>query len=152
MSRLRATRRRALEEPGKPDLTPAIDLVFNLIVFFLVVSELGQQDLLDLQLAHASQAQPPRAVDPSNALRLDLSGDGEISLRGRRYPARLGQSQALAGALRQASARGDAPEGALVTIRAARGAPFGQVQAALEACVGAELWRTQLAASPDAPR
>ena len=42
------------------DMTPMIDVVFLLIIFFMVITDLTQQDLEDLQLPLAEQATPDK--------------------------------------------------------------------------------------------
>lgn len=65
-------------KPRRPDLTPMIDVVFLLLVFFMLVSRFGAQNVLPLYPAGgdgtASWDGPPRVVD--------LYANGEIGLNG----------------------------------------------------------------------
>ena len=42
------------------NMTPMIDVVFLLIIFFMVITDLTQQDLEELQLPTAENAQPDK--------------------------------------------------------------------------------------------
>ncbi|MEO0662385.1 MAG: biopolymer transporter ExbD, partial [Planctomycetota bacterium] len=42
------------------DMTPMIDVVFLLIIFFMVITDLTQRDLEDLHLPLAEQATPDK--------------------------------------------------------------------------------------------
>ncbi|MEW2915692.1 biopolymer transporter ExbD [Ruegeria sp. ANG10] len=49
----------------KPNLTPMIDVVFLLLVFFMLASRFGTESILPLPLASAGQeySGPPRLID-----------------------------------------------------------------------------------------
>lgn len=63
----------------RPALTPMIDVVFLLLVFFMLASRFGVERTLQLSLggtgAQAAWSGPPRLVD--------IGAQGEISLNGR---------------------------------------------------------------------
>ena len=61
----------------KPDMTPMIDIVFQLIIFFLVVTEMAAKDLADVTLPRAEQS---TADDnpPSDRLIINVRKDGRI--------------------------------------------------------------------------
>ena len=50
-------RRSAIERGEQLDLTPMIDIVFNLIIFFMLVSELSNLELEQLRLPFAGEAE-----------------------------------------------------------------------------------------------
>ena len=52
-------RKSRLEKEPEPklDLTPMIDIIFNLIIFFMIVSDFSALTVEDLQLAYADEAQ-----------------------------------------------------------------------------------------------
>ena len=148
---MRRTRREQLEQP-KPDLTPMIDIVFNLIVFFLVVSELSNLQVEPISLAKADQAQPP--PERGAGITLNVLEDGAVSLRGASYmrsDPRLGAAleiEAL-GHPREPSQAGEPPPSTLrVNLRVDREARFGAVQEVLERCIDQGLYKTTFAADP----
>ncbi len=67
------------------DMTPMIDVVFLLIIFFMVITDLTQQDLEDVDLPVAAHAKPD-TPDP-NEWRpiLNVIYDGEIIYKKKTY-------------------------------------------------------------------
>jgi biopolymer transport protein ExbD len=64
------------------DLTPIIDVVFNLLIFFMVVTHFEEQDVeLDVTLASASEARPLTATD--EAVFVNINRDGRYTADGR---------------------------------------------------------------------
>ena len=52
-----ARKKQSTDFEMKMNMTPMIDVVFNLIIFFMIVTDLTQQELEDLTLPKADQAQ-----------------------------------------------------------------------------------------------
>ena len=50
------------------DMTPMIDVVFNLIIFFMVITDMTQQDLEYLVLPRAQEAQEDPGDDPERLI------------------------------------------------------------------------------------
>jgi biopolymer transport protein ExbD len=85
---------RRLKAPPKADmdinLTPMIDVVFNLIIFFMVITDLTQKDIEFLILPRAERAAPDESPDPERIIIniIDMSSgpnqkrvnNGELSL------------------------------------------------------------------------
>ena len=69
--------RREIQKELKIDMTPMIDIVFQLIIFFLVVTEMAAKDLADVTLPRAEQS---TADDnpPSDRLIINVRKDGEL--------------------------------------------------------------------------
>lgn len=61
-------------EPLEIDMTPMIDIVFLLIVFFMIVVDLTQQDLVILQLPNAEFAIPDKKPE-ANRLTVNVTWD-----------------------------------------------------------------------------
>ncbi len=62
-----ARRRKSKSEEVKMDMTPMIDCVFQLIIFFFLIIDLQNQDLEDLVLPRSDKAvpdEPPEGVRP----------------------------------------------------------------------------------------
>ncbi len=74
---------RAMDDSGEMDMTPMIDIVFNLLIFFMVVTDLSQKELADLTLPLAHMAQEDKDNDPDDRVILNVDKNGEIKYRGR---------------------------------------------------------------------
>jgi biopolymer transport protein ExbD len=102
-------------------LTPLIDVVFLLLIFFMLASSFAQERALTLEVAELG----PRArLDQSRALRVELGSDGSTRVEGRG----VARSE-LIGAL--ARALGDAP-GRPVLVIPEDGASVQQITWLLE--------------------
>jgi len=71
----------ASEDEGKMDMTPMIDIVFNLVIFFMLVTDINQKDLAELTLPLAHKAQDDDGKDPDDRLILNISRDGRILVK-----------------------------------------------------------------------
>ena len=72
----------SVEESG-PDLTPVIDVVFLLLIFFLVATEYHQEEReLDVVLPEVTQAQP---LTMTKELVVNITKAGEYKVAGRDY-------------------------------------------------------------------
>ena len=157
-------RKRAAEaDPYSTDMTPRIDLVFNLIVFFLVVSELSDLSLEEVTLAPADQAHD--AEPGSEILQLNVVGSGLVKVGGSAYTAgqRPGGAKpsglpTLRGLLDLEAARaprepsqglGLGPSTLRVNLRVDASTPFEEVHRVIGDCQDAELYKLSLAAAKE---
>jgi biopolymer transport protein ExbD len=125
------------------DMTPMIDVVFQLIIFFLVASHLAQQETqLELDLPKATSGH--RTADDEDLRRVvvnvlpDESPAGQILVSGRRMTA-----AELTRLIGYESQR--AEKRLEVRIRSHRKAPFAQIEPILLACARAGVWRVTFA-------
>jgi biopolymer transport protein ExbD len=120
------------------NMTPMIDVVFLLIIFFLVSSQLAQRETriqVDLPTAGGGQADVSAAVP---RLTLTLQEDGRIWLGGRRL-----RVEQLSEHLRADLAR-HGPE-LEVRVRCDRRVPYRQVEPLLASVVRAGVWNVSFA-------
>ena len=111
---------------GSLSLTPLIDVVFLLLVFFLVATRFAQEDReLEVQLPTASEARP--LTEEPKELFVNIDKDGNYFVSGKRLAA-----TEVEGALRQAVA--DNPVNQSVVIRADRRVPFDYVVTVMDLC------------------
>ncbi|MEO0529565.1 MAG: biopolymer transporter ExbD [Planctomycetota bacterium] len=111
------------------DLTPMIDVVFLLIIFFLVSSHLARRETrLALDLPKATTGQPDD--DPSPRLTINVAADGQLLLGALPLEPRQ-----LAESLDEAQARQDDP--LRVRLRGDERAPYAAIEPALAACAAA---------------
>jgi biopolymer transport protein ExbD len=114
------------------NLTPMIDVVFQLIIFFLVSSHLSKQEAqMTLPLPVAASGETP-SQSSVKRLTLNVLQDGSLILAGRRI-----ERQELQDRLRAAQSEQGQLE---VRIRGDRTVPYQFVEPALTACARAGLW------------
>lgn len=125
------------------DMTPMIDVVFQLIIFFLVASHLAQQETqLELDLPKATSGQ--RTTDDEDIRRVvvnvlpDEAPEGRIMVSGKRMSA--AELTRLIGYESQ-----KAEKRLEVRIRSHRQAPFSQIEPIMVACARAGVWRVTFA-------
>jgi biopolymer transport protein ExbD len=125
---------------GGLELTPMIDVVFLLMIFFLVASKLDEADRsIDVILPQASAAKPLTSKPREFVINIDREGNYFAGAR----PVRLEDLQQL---LRQSAA--DNPQRQTVIVRADENTAHKFVVGAMDACVqaGVEDYQVQSAA------
>ena len=126
------------------NMTPMIDVVFLLIIFFLVSSHMVRQEtqleMEELNLPKAGSGQPPEE-DEIRRLVVNILPEwhpyGRIIVGGQRM-----QGKQLAQLIGQASRSGRQVE---VRIRADRKAPYRVVEPVMIACAKAGVWKVTFA-------
>ena len=123
------------------EMTPMIDIVFLLMIFFLVASKLDEDDrALDVVLPQAAAAQPLTARPREFVINIDRAGNYFAGAR----PVRLEELRDL---LVQAAA--DNPARQTVIVRADEEAAHKFVVAAMDACVQAGIDDYQVQAASE---
>jgi biopolymer transport protein ExbD len=114
---------------GGLEMTPMIDIVFLLMIFFLVASKLDENDRsIDVVLPQASAARPLTARPREFVINIDRAGNYFAGAR----PIGIDDLRAL---LRQAEA--DNPQRQTVVVRADEETPHKFVVGAMNACAQA---------------
>ena len=143
------------------NMTPMIDVVFLLIIFFMIITDLTQQDLEEIRLPVAQNAIPdkpdPKVVRPV----INVMADGRMIVRKQEiYEPERGDptemERYLADAARRMPKRmerGDPaplPDNPLL-IRADENTEFKFIQRIMEVCgkEGIRIWKLELAAAED---
>jgi biopolymer transport protein ExbD len=120
------------------NMTPMIDVVFLLIIFFLVSSHLAKQEVqMPLPLPTAISGAPPAETAPRRVT-INLLGDGRLMLAGK--PIESGELQQ-----RLAAARVESGTDVEVRIRSDRQVPYRDVEKILLACARAGVWNVAFA-------
>ena len=83
MARHKRERTARFAEEGEPDLTPLIDCVFLLLIFFMVTTVFKQPYILQVELPEARQAQ----VIEEKKLVASIAADGRMEIN--RHPVSL---------------------------------------------------------------
>ena len=119
---------------GLLNLTPMIDIVFLLIVFFMLVAQITRQQRVELEPPRTAPDAETRPLDVETVT-VQVATDGTLRLGTRRFPdtpegrARIAQAVATDPAARNAG----------VALRADRGAAYGRVHPVLRALADAGL-------------
>lgn len=160
------------EPEPKPDLTPMIDIVFNLIIFFMIVSELSNLDVEQIELPFADNAEDPKLVisqdgDTDKVLQVNVMPEGLIKVSGRAYtmePQLKDQYPNFSDDFLKIEVAGyptepnDANPGGeplsklRLNIRADKEVPFKFVQFVFDACMTHKVYKTSIAATEDEPK
>ena len=123
------------------ELTPMIDVVFLLMIFFLVASKLDEADRsIDVVLPQASAAKPLTSKPREFVINIDRAGNYFAGAR----PVRLEDLQQL---LRQSAA--DNPQRQTVIVRADENTAHKFVVGAMDACVQAGIEDYQVQSAGD---
>jgi len=149
------------DQPVEMDMTPMIDVVFQLIIFFVLITDMSQSDLEELKLPvakNAVQDKPdPKVVRPV----LNILPDGTMITKRRELydPEKDEMTEVeryLSDQARQMPQKKDPdvgielPDNPLL-IRADKNTEFKYIQKIMEVCgkKGIQIWKLQLAASED---
>ncbi len=125
------------------NMTPMIDVVFLLIIFFLVSSHLARQEnQMELPLPVARSAEDER-VEEVRRVTVNIKSDGTLWVRGRQI-----RKQELKSMLEAARQVEDA-SAIEVRIRGSRKAPYSSVEPVMLACTQAGIWKVTYAVYRD---
>jgi biopolymer transport protein ExbD len=146
------TRNTRVEEPQSPNLIPMIDVMFLLLLFFMLGADLAARERVELNLAEADRAkEEPLERQVETVVNVQHVHAGCATIGAGRCPLRTHWRTSVAGVELSGPELGRtlaelalaAPEH--VSLRVDRGAPYGLVQRAIEACGAAGLYRLSLA-------
>ncbi len=145
--------RRPFPQPASvaPNLTPMIDVVFQLFIFFLLVAQFSAQQSIELTLPRlAGDARPDEETDPRAVLnvvpawRAEEEG-GDYRLSTRVYRGDDAGLASLGAALAELKARRTGVE---LLVRADRTEAYERVHPALDAAARAGIARVQIVTTP----
>ena len=128
------------------NMTPMIDVVFLLIIFFLVSSHLAKQEAqMELPLPVADSGEQPH--DEARRLTLNVTADGTMLLAGRRL-----DGEQLKQRLHEA--RDEHGQDVEIRIRGDRNVSYSAVAPIMLACARTGIWKVTFAVyrSGDVPR
>ena len=137
-----------------PDLTPLLDVVMQLIMFFMMCAQFAvmQQTDKSIHLPLAQQAKPIPDAGP-DVVFLGVTDRGEVKVVGRPRPLVTEdeitvflRQDVYDSALRTAKAKGEKEVKTVVVIRADKNAKFEQIYRIMRRCQEAGLRKIQLRA------
>lgn len=140
------------------NMTPMIDVVFLLIIFFMVITDMTQQDLEDLKLPVAKTAVADKPDPDEFRPVVNIKTDGSIWVKRKQYfdPENPDEYKELRAFLSDVAARMKRdPDDSMgfpdepLLIRADMNTPFKYIQKVMEQCgyKGVQIWKIQLAAA-----
>lgn len=149
----------------EPDMTPMIDCVFQLIIFFMLITDMTQKELEQLVLPEAVKAvedkPDPTIVRPI----INILANGEIWVKKERYfdPENDDGYKRLREYLSDQAAKmpkepineddpgGPKAPGNPMLVRADQSTPFHYIQKVMELCgqKGIQIWKIELAATDE---
>ena len=141
-------------ELAEPNLVPLLDLVLQLIMFFMMCAQFAvmQQTDKSIQLPLAQQAKPIPDTGP-DVVFLGVTDRGEVKVVGRPRPLVTEdeitvflRQDVYDSALRTAKAKGEKEVKTVVVIRADKNAKFEQIYRIMRRCQEAGLRKIQLRA------
>jgi len=135
-----------------PNLIPLLDLVLQLVMFFIMVANFAAQQVTsDVMLPISASARPP---DPGelDVIYLNLNNEGKLMVSGREALNTLSEVKyylmsEYTTAKRSAEARGEKDVKTVVIIRADKNADFKPVFEVLRECKSAGFKKWQLRAT-----
>ena len=141
------------------DMTPMIDVVFLLIIFFMIITDLSQKELEDLKLPIAVMATEDKPNPDDRRPILNIRQDGTVIVqREVKYDPELNDYSALEIYLSQKAGfmekvfdeklKINLPDDPIL-IRADENTPFKMIQKIMLLCgqQGIQIWKVQLAAA-----
>ncbi len=140
------------------NMTPMIDVVFLLIIFFMIITDMTQKELEDLKLPEAENAAPDEPDPDEFRPIINIKIDGTIWVKRQLYynPEEDDQYQKLRAWLSDVAKRMkkepymgmQLPDEPLL-IRADMNTPFKYIQKVMEQCgyQDIQIWKVQLAAA-----
>lgn len=157
--------KRADLPPMEMDMTPMIDCVFQLITFFMLITDMSQRELEVLYLPIAVRAQTDKPTTGEMRPVVNIVSDGRVYVRGKVYydPQKEDGYKDLRQYLSDMARRMPrkpldeknpksplVPDNALL-IRADRSTPFKHIQKVMELCglQGIQIWKVELAAAEE---
>lgn len=121
------------------DMTPMIDIVFQLIIFFLLTGHLVKQETqLKLPLPEASSGEQQDLEDDAPRVTINVQEDGQVSLG-------TGVVNIAELTERLAEKRAAAGEGLEVRIRSDRRVAYRVVEPIMLACTKVGIWKVTFA-------
>lgn len=124
-------------EEARIDLTPMIDTVMFLLIFFMVTTRLGQEEV-DLGISLPGMMEASGPVDMPDEQIVEIDATGNVSLNGRPYEGR-DMPGLVATLIRYRLASEAAKVKYMITIQADDATSYDRVIDVMNACAGARI-------------
>ncbi len=126
-------------------MTSMVDVISNVVIYFLIVQQFSQLEVSDVSLPSADQAQEVAPL-PTRVV-VNVQADERLIVAGETMSLDLvaGLLRSERDRLQAAGRQGDLS----VLIRADGGVPYARVQDLLAQCARLDIWHVTFAAAPD---
>ncbi len=147
-----ARRRRKSDGSGETqmDLTPMIDVVFQLIIFFMIVTDMTSADYVSLTLPQARNAQKPDGSEKDfivvNIQKEKEGGRNIFRIRGAKLPTYKDLAKVIEIEAAAARKPGQKLSDLKVIIRCDQDVEYKYVQDVFKACSMNKVWKVAVAA------
>lgn len=126
----------AEEEPGF-QMTPMIDVVFQLLVFFMCISSMAAiEQVKDIKLPMADHSKTKDTRSPGEAV-INVKENGEIIVDGVTY-----EPEGLTQLFKKTREKGSVT----ILVRGDKEALYGRIMKIMSACAEADIWEVSFAA------
>ena len=127
-------------------MTPMIDVVFQLMIFFILVTEVSSAELEVLVLPKATEAVPDKNPE-SKRLILNVNKAGEIKFRGKKLSVpELNKFLKLEASLKKDPTNPQLSDRAIL-IRCDIDAEYKHIQTVMQECAKVGIWKLEIAAA-----
>ena len=121
------------------DLTPMIDMTFQLIAFFMIIMNFSKVDRAEeIKLPRSQMAIPPDSI-PDYQIILNLNFDGSVKVAGTKYDSISLLKSVLEREISAAERDKVSAENVSTIIRAHQDTPTGKVQELIQKCQDSKL-------------
>ena len=140
------------------DMTPMIDVTFQLIVFFLVANDLSRKEIVDLKLPQAEHGAEDKATEDIRVI-LNIKKPADpnqrlptIFVRGKEFDVKQLSRELQTKADLKREAGPGSPSAVFALIRADKDAPWQHVQYVMQVCADPKiaLYKLQFATTKSA--
>ena len=133
---MRLTRKTPQGEEPEFQMAPMIDIIFQLLIFFMVISTFQQlEDVADVKLPLADESQTKK--DTYGEIVINVMADGKIVLNQQIY-----EFEGLLSALGEAAGASTSTK---VTIRGDKDVPHAWIMGVMKVCAQAGIWDVSFA-------
>jgi len=126
--------RRTTAVRTNPDMTPMIDVTFQLVIFFMLTMNFSQEDQTELIRLPSSEIAKPPDQPVETPITLQVTAKGNVIFGGRQMPMANLERELLREKQLLESIPGKSASRATIIIRADGRAQIGQVQDAIAIC------------------
>ena len=128
------------------DMTPMIDIVFQLIIFFMIVSEFQNMEMEQITLPFALEAKEESKEGQQNRIVVNVNDKGEIRMMRRHYSSEQLKALLIERA-RNSPKDADGLPTIAVKLRADAECEYKYVQDVIVQCMRAYIWKLSFGAS-----
>jgi biopolymer transport protein ExbD len=145
---MKIAKRAATEMSGECDMTPMIDMTFQLIIFLMLMVNFSQADQDAAILLPSSELAKPPDKPLETPITLNVVKDGSIIVAGQRHQPE-GLRSVLAREADSLTSQGKSTADAHIIIRGHGEAPVGKIQEVIKICQEARFERFALRAKEE---